>query len=896
MSEKQKEAKEDYEETKKAYDEARKMSPEWQEKKMRQYLDRFSNRLKGLNEKQRKEVVSKSLKTIIEKGGLKYDEFKTYIAEAIGLKDLTPEEIRRMEELTNKINGIDGAIQKFLNDPTKENLKAVEDARREAMLAGQELKNMTFRPSNWSGFLNSTITGSLLTPITSIMNVIQNIVTQATVRFPTALYRQAGESTVFTLSLIGNKLFGSKIIYPTKNIILAQKGYYGKGQLGINRAWFNFYKGTQERDYFGKTSYASAIDPREAVKDIKLWKAGEKYFTKEEIAERFGRATIGWQADFILRTMSFGDKPFRWAAEGAEAIQIATTELKLTTNKEIDAFMLAPKEYTIKVLKQRGVPSAEAEAIGAEYETRILRSGSRATYEQENILSYLSKSIDKQLLSAQKSDTYGIKFLKGLGSVVKTAQFPFVKIPANIYWQYYKVANPIVSFGQALFHSGEAAYYAKKGDAAGYRRATEDFKDNMALFAYGLSIRTAVAGLAASNLVRPPDEDEVGPRERSGTALYGRPDRIDVGTLMGGEPYFIDLKWFGPLGTSISVEAALYRKRKQEELKGKQREQTIASDITDRLGEGAAKALDNLIMNQATDIINAIRNGDADANYFVSKNLGTINNMFTGSTLTAISKAQLPYEPRLKADGLMQEISNNMKYRNILYRFAAGMPPQQVSIWGEKIKRDNSFWGVTERLLGFAPQDANQFGLLLYNDFLRTKDPRFFPMPEDNRFTVNGEDVELTKEQQAALQTYVGKARKALVSAFVYDSTQEFKYTDKDNKTHKEVFSKLPDEEKVKALQKIYEYGKQIGITQFKTEFPAFADAKVTGKEMAINIKNNVWNMLLKLKMRQEVQAKGGKAPDLTKEEQEFLDEMKASENYQPPTTSQNNEDEDSED
>ena len=854
------------EETRKKYDEAKKQSPEWKEKKSAQFLDRLRKRLQGLSERERNEIVQRSLKQITEAGGLKYDDFRKIVAESMGYRDLTPAEVKEVESLTETINSVDGAEDALVNNPTEANLKALDKARQDAMLAGLKLYNKTHRPADIPRTFGSLITGSLLGVVTLGKNIIQNVVMQTTMRLPKALIIQPTEAAVVWL---GNKMAGSKVFSPSTNIFLAQKGSSQGALRGIKRGWFNFYKGTQERDYFGKVSYQSTLAPREAVKDLKMYFSGEKPLTKTELFERSIRATLGWQPDFILRSMGFGDRPFRWAAEGAAAIQIAKLELKLTADNEVNAFMYAPKKYAYKALVEQGVPKEEAMLRAAEIEDRIIDAGSKAVLEQENALSRVSKWMD-QGLSTKKDDPLAKRIGFGALSILKTTTFPFVKIPANVYWQMFKVANPEVALLQSIYHGTKSFAEAKKGNKAEAKRDLETMKDNLATAVLGYGAMVAISSLVANGYVRPENDEETKAREREGEKPYEKGNQLNWGRMTGGEDFWIDLSWFGPIGTTMAVQAKIQEQNRRKKLKGEEVSNSWAEGLVDRLSVSQMEALTNLVYDQASRTIGAIKGGAKPLQVWTVNTMNTGMNLFTGATYVQMSKATLPLVPRLKAEGIMEEFKNNQKQRNILYRMYSGMPPSKVSIWGDPIKQDTSFWGVVNNMLGFQETDAHQFGAILYYDAQRTGDTRFFPTPVTDKITVDGVEVKLTQDQKDELAIYVGQARKTMVGSFVYDMAYPYTVPVKGNAGEKLSYNdpKMTDKDKLHTLEMIYELGKRSGFAKFQQMHKEFAPAVLTPDEAAEKMKRETYDFPFKMKLESTLKEKGQAIPIPTKEEE----------------------------
>jgi len=838
LSDKEKAAKEEYERVKKLYDEEKKKSPEWQDKKAKQFVDKFRERMKGLDDKQKEEVVRKSIKKLAETGALREDEFKKIVAEVIGFKDLSDAQVKQIEDLTRTINSLSDVEDAMVANPNEQTIAAYKKAKEDAIQAGLDLYNIIHKKSDITGTIKSWITGSLLSVPTLIKNIAQNVIMQGFIRFPREVVKQMGELGIYGTTYIGNKLLGTKMYEPTSNIFKAQKGYFKGYKEGLKRGWFNFKRGTQEQDYFGKTSYQSTLAPRQASRDLKMWRSGEKFLTKTEVVDRWLRANIfARQADFILRGMGFGDRPQRFAAERAKALQIASSELKLVDDASVIAFMESPQKMAYKTLIDAGVNKAEALSRSIEIEERIKQEGSKAVLDEENLLSMASTYIEKGLMP-KKDAGVGMKSIQRGASIAKTLTFPFVKIPANVYWQMFKLFNPEVSIGQSLWHAREAYSYAKKGENAKARQSMEKSKDSMAMAALGYGISLAATTLISQGYIRSNPSSEDKAKVRAGEKLFGKGNQIDMGTLMGGSPYWVDLAWLGPIGAELDIKQRLHEDKIKAQLKGEK----PASDFGEwwnGLEYSGAAALNQLVFDQGARTINAIRDGQNAGKVYLVNTINTFENMFTGATYVAISKAMLPEEPRLKGDSVIEELKNNAQQRNILYRLATSRPPSRISMWGDPIKKDTSLAGVMGNILGFEAEAPVQFGAVIYDDYKKTLDARFFPPIEDNKLTVDGKDVEITQAQKDELETLIGKYRKALVSPFISDcatTTFGVPVIEKDEEGNEIVKSKylkyseieeplVKDwaEQRILALNKLYSEGKKAGMDKFLEKHPEYS-------------------------------------------------------------------------
>lgn len=809
------------ENAKKLYDQARKQSPEYIKKKAEQFLEQFKERIEGVSEEKKAEMVRRAIKKIIDSGGLEREEFKQIVADVMGFKKLTDEQAAEIEDLNEKINSVSDLEDAMIENPTPENIAAYEAARIEGMDAAMRIFNMTHKEADIAGTLKSLVSGGLLGIPTLIMNVGQNVITNTTIRLPKAVIKQMGDLGIYGVSALMNQFRNTKVFFSPSDLIKAQEGYFKMGKKGLQLGAVNFMKGTQMRDYLSETSYQSTLAPKKAMEDLKLWRAGEKYLTKAEVIDKLIKSSIiSKQANFILKGMGFGDLPFRWAAEGATAIQIATKELKLLDPNEIEAFMLSPQKYANKVFIKNGESADVAAQKSEEIKERILNEGKKAVFEEDNLLTMINSGLEN-LLKTKGESGFTSKVLKPIGSVFKTTQYPFLKIPSNIAWQYFKIMNPELSFSYGAGQLAIAAYYSKKGNVKEARAYYERGKDSFATGILGLGVAVAASSLISAGLVRSSNDEDNKIRETTGERAYGKQNQLNFGKLIGSGDYYIDLKWFGALGSMLNTKAKISEAQLQKKLKV---DNTPSNEFVDNLGYSSTSAMNGLVFDQGAKIVDAIKKGNAGASWLASQ-ANTLESMIFGATFTAISKAALPEEVRSKGDGVIDEINNNMKARNIFYRWAAGYPPSRISIWGEPIKKDNSVGGMLGTMFGFQKGSSDLFGAILYDDMKRTGDARFFPMPEDNKITVNEKEVEITQKEKDELDTYVGQYRKALVSSFVYDmgqiDDQDLKFPifgqkEGGNKSlMKKKYSELNDEQKIEALDLIYKRAKEAGLNQF---------------------------------------------------------------------------------
>lgn len=808
-----------------AYQEARKTSEEFVEKKAKQYLDRLGKRLKGMSADQKNQLIRSSIKKISETGGLEYEDFKKIVAETLGVKELTEAQKQRIEELTEKTNIPDDLEQEFLNNPTRENIDNYKKSKANSLQAEKELFEMTSDKADITGTVRSIMTLNLLGASTLVKNYGQNVIYQATVRFPSFAAIKIADAAIYGTSVLANKVLGTKVIKPGVSFTKAQQGYMKEYREGIIRGYDQMIKGVEEKDYFAKTQYASNLNPRKAVKDLLAARRGEIFLTKGQKIDKFIQATAGWQPYAIARGMMFGDKPPRYAAQGAEAMQIGHVELNISDPIQLEAFMTAPEKYAYNHLLKVGKTREEAAKIAEGIKNRIIEAGSRATFQNENMINDLIKKIDEWGTVGEK-DPMAAKMLKPAVSLLKATQLPFVKTPANVIWAYIKVANPEATLLKSFTEFGLAKKALAKGDVVNYKRYQAASKESFGFAITGFAISAAVMAMIDKDMIKPRysrEKDKA--KESAGEAFFGKDNVFNIGKLLGVDDIWVDLSWFGPVGSIMDQKARIAEDHKEMILKGEEVPTGYISGLLENMDASLTASLNTLLLDQGAKLIDGIRKGG-------SLGAGVAENIFTsisglnpigGGTLASLSKALLPEKTTTKADNMVDQLINNQKQRNIFVAWAAGYPPSKVSIWGEPIKNDRSIGGIMANMLGVESGNEDKFGAILYADQQRTADNRFFPPLEDNKIKVNGKDVELTVEQKNALDTYIGQSRKALVAPFIYD--QLYRTLDEGARPVEKRYSELNDEEKISALEFFYNKGKEAGFSKFKENYPQFQDA-----------------------------------------------------------------------
>jgi len=808
-------------EVKKAYDEAKKKSPEFLDKKAKKYLDRLRKRLSGLDNSQKEAIIRRSIKQIIDSGGLQYDEFKDIVSDVLGIKKLTDAEIKKLESLTEQVNAVDQLEIDYLSNPTKESRDKFVKAKEKSLEADKEIFEMTHNEADIMGTVKSVLTFNLLSGISVVKNFAQNAIYQGLVRLPISIVDNTLNYGKYYASVGFNRAFGTKIFTPNVSILDAQKGYFKEYNEGLIRGYKQMIKGVDEKDYFQSTQYDSNLNPVKSKNYLKAYFKGDLYLTKKQLIDKGIQATMGWQPYAVSRLMIYGDKPPRYAAQGAAAIQIGIKELGLKDPMKLEAFLASPEKYAYMHFREKGFDEAKSGESAKSISKRIVDAGAKATFQNENMLNdFLSKA--DEWARFEKDDKFLQKLTKGAVSLAKTTQLPFIKTPANIAWAYIKMANPALSITKSAYEWGVAKKALSKGNVIEYREYANKAQESFAMAAVGASFSLAAMALFDKGLIRVKKDDEDKLRETEGERFFGKDNEIDLGTLLGGDEFWVDLTWFSAVGTIINTKARIMQKKKE---KGESTEEDILGDILPTLQYSAIESMNSLVFDNGAKIIDAFKKGGNKLDNFTVSLFNTFSNGLTGATLPAISKAMLPEKANLKADNVLDQIINNQKERNIFVRWAAGNPPTKISMWGERTKNDGSISGVMGNMFGFQKGTGDKFGAILYKDEQRSGKSGFFPPVEDYNITVNGKNVKITTKEKEDLDTFIGQARKSLVSAFVYEMSSPVAFGGKK-------YSQIEnDDEKILALKSIYENAQKAGMAKFKDKYIQYKEAELTRQQ-----------------------------------------------------------------
>lgn len=810
----------EYQERLSKIDKYKKTPEELPQDKKEKILAKFRNKLKGLSEKEKEEVIRKSFKKLVENGALEYDDFKKIIAETIGLGEMTAEETAIIQQLVKDINDVEELVNAIRQEGARnlDNLKKYRDAKIKAEKSATKLGQLVYNKPNIVNRLLSVMQLNTLGIPSLVNNPIFNIANQAVVRFPIGLQLTILDQILYNASKVTNRIFGTGLLLPQNNVALSQKEFTKKLWQGSKQSTEQLFTGLTNKDYFQKEVYSSQIHPFTSAKELWDYAFKGKKLTPAQVADKSIQATVGLPAEIVARVLNIGDKPQRYAAEGAQAAVFAKN-LGIKNVVDYEYFLEFPKEEAYRVYKQQGLSDEVAMKKAEELQSSIIKQGEESVFQQDNLL---NDAINNAFKAPEK---YGA-VPGAIAETIKKFNLPFLKIPLNAFWSYFNIVNPEVAFLQSATYAVKAIKTKSASDIQQAKKWAAHGTTGIALMAIG-------ASLAKEGIINADNEDETTKKERMGEQQYEQQKSINITKLKaylnGQDPskvengLNIDLKWLGVIGNVLNIQAA-----KLEEMTPEQKEKGMSymEDLLNTMTLSGNELIDNGVFSNASGLLTAIKKGGGFADqYFLNLiNMGT--NIVQPAMFAQISRAQLPYYSQQKADTFFGQVENSMLSRSGLLRTLTGKyPPSKVSIWGDRMDRSGN---ILMKLFSVSKSKKDNFAQPIYEDYRRTNNTKFFPpsvKPEINKQKLN-------TEQARQLEILIGQARKSLIAPYIHDGAILEGYD--------EVYSKLSDEDKIKALEIIYEQGFNMGKEEFIRLYPQFGEPEPTEDDILKKTENEI--------------------------------------------------------
>lgn len=771
------------------------------ELKRQRAIEKFRNKLKGLSEEQKDKLIRKSLRKLVADGALEFDDFKKMLADIIGMGEMSPEEIAAFEQTVKDMNAAADVADEIANAETltPEMMQRYNEARVKAEKAAIAYGDLVYNKPDITKRLLSYLQLAPLGIKALVTNPFYNVWQHVAVRIPTAVVGNVVDTILYRASQVGNSIWGTDVLYPKndpRNIAEVQKQFFKGGFFGTKKAMSQVVTGLTDKDYIQKDMYNSRNKPLVAIRDIFNQLTKKKLMTNKQIFDKMLQGTLGITMEGVARLLNVGDKPMRYAAERAEAARFAK-ELGLK-DLELDFFMELPREIAFREYKKRGMTDEAAGEKADEIVDGIIKSGEKSVFQGDNIL---ANAIDAAFEKA------GI-----VGRFLRVLNMPYVKTPLNSLWSLYNLVNPYLALAQVTFYGGRAV--ANKS-----RKDYEESKYWLGHAVSGFALHALMGTLVQYGIFSPPDEDDESKREREGRKTYNPNGTVNVTKLWafftGQDPnavkngIVVDMNYWGVVGT---MGAMITKKNQEMTEEQRQKGMTFMEDQMANFNIAAKHFIDKGVFQQTSVAIDAFQNKGAALDQWLMGMINMGTNVIQPAMFAQISRAQLPYYSRQKADDFKGQVKNSMLSRSSLLRDLTGeMPPSKIGVWGDTMSKGGSeFWDVMGRLFGITRENDDNFAQPIYEDYMKYNDPLFFPpalKPE-----LDGK--KLTAQQYDDLQIFVGQQRKELAKPYVNNGAT-IPFINKK-------YSELSKEQKLKALEYIYEVGKENGIVLFTQKYKDF--------------------------------------------------------------------------
>jgi hypothetical protein len=453
-----------------------------------------------------------------------------------------------------------------------------------------------------------------------------------------------------------------------------------------------------------------------------------------------------------------------------------------------------PREEAYRHYKEKGLSDKEAAEKADYVKESIIQEGKRSTFQQDNLF---TDGINRLFGGKTKSES-------GLASLAKISLIsPYIKIPSNAFWSFFNVAHPVIAVAQSTGHLVNSVRLRSNGDNVKADMQVREARYWAGHAAVGIALQMVLIPLIKSGTITAGADDDDTKKEREGERTYEQQGTIEIGGVK------VPLKFLGHVGMLANSMAKDYEQMTPEQQENRD---LLMQNLFEFWDKDDLKELQNGIFSNSAGLLGALGEGDGNADRFLLNQINMYANLVQPAALAQISRAQMPYYTTRKADDFAKELDISMQERSSLYRKLSGKyPPTKINIWGEPMKKDDSFWF---RMLGFTKKNKDIFAQPIYEDAKRYNDPNFFPPAVSDKFTLGGKVIELNTDQQRDLEVFIGKARRLVAEPFINGAStiRGEKYTEMTGDNAKEI--------KLAALKQIYSGGRTLGLMNFLNKYP----------------------------------------------------------------------------
>lgn len=690
-------------------------------------------------------------------GALSQEDFNKIYAEKLGIKELSKEEVARLQELSDKIQEADAFAEETEGNFTKANIEkhiALQKEKQKALNEVSDIMSAKAPKDVWDT-LSVILQGNLLSPISIVTNVYSN--------FNLMPLRYLSRLSAQGLDMLYSKATGK----PRKiDVMAAAKGYNLGYLAGSKQGWQEFKEGSNVAEI-------NKADIQRGLKPLKSFMEGIDPKKAQTINERISNlmeGTFGFPAEGMFRALTLGDRPFQIGAEYAKAFEIA--KLKGLEGEALDKFIMFPDAESAELIK---------------------KAGEDATFKQSGgIGDFASRGIISGLKWISKQPVVG-----GPAKFFLKTQVPYVKTPINIIMETMDYALPQITFLKALYFGG-------------YK------KDRVKAFEYlgkavvGTIIQGVAAELFKNGLLTGDPEKEK--KERSLQHSAFPPNGFNISAYLRGGDYapqktdtWIGYDKMGVTGVIFSMVANAENHKVREGKTFTDRMDEVLYDTFSSMPNAASTALEMSFLQGANTFLDAVKSGEWDS--WISNTMNAVTAVPIPNTISSFNRAGRTNLPELRDQDLYTRLGNVMKAKV----FMAGDLPSKVDLWGNKIKQ------TPETTSPWLPQSvapyfyhlfdvtknreisADEISFEIYKLWRNSNSAEAIPAIPTQAISWEGEKFKLNAKLYEQYQIEVGKARALLVRSFI--DTEEYR--------------NLSDFEKIDYLNDLYEEGFEAGKEAF---------------------------------------------------------------------------------
>ena len=792
-------------------------TPEYEEATAKKYLEEMAKKVGTMTKDQKDRFVKKALQKMAKYGYLGRDEFKDLITESIGLK-ITPEVEAEMKTLVEKMNKAEEASNALIGkgkDATEADIAEYDKQINESAQAALDMSRITGEGATMGEVLRASAVAGLFHPEVWLANVPYNLAAQSAKRFPVRIIRTF-------IEFLGQS---QGILSKAESTKLASSKYFKTLFKEYGKFWDNIVNTNASLESFEDKAYKGLIDSPGARKQLKAFKEGRLYLTKSQQITRYARGYFpGAQAEAIMRIMGSFDIPHRRAAEAAEAARIAFEELGIFDDTQYQIFVRNPEKYAFKVFSESGeYTQKEASQKAAYIRERIVNMGKEAVYQQDNLLKGLMQGAERAI-KVKDDDPTGVKGLKVAGGILKTSTVPVLTAPSNIAWEQIKMTNPVIPFLQAIWHRTNAATYKKQGKVYEYQKERNAALQSTAFLVYAVAVQQGVSWLASQGVIQPQNiktGEAEEKREFSGENYYGNAGTTDIGELMNfGFSFKIPNK-ISPILIAAETQVRMAQMKAKDQREKLNYEE--ADWVTRQMQETALStslAFRSLLYNQTARVMSSLVSKEPWKD-FTGEVAGMGVTALTGSIPAWLSAKTDEYKYDTRDDNALAEIGKIAKAKLSILRFIPEIVggnkeewlPYKLDLWGNPLKVDNSLEAVVLSFFGNPTgKKADDFKPLFPEVSLlalQTNDESAYPLWPSRNIKVDGKSYKLSVKEHRDLVEFTQLSRQKLTEHLIKNGSY---YNNKK-------WDDMNDDEKIKALNKIYSMGSFIGMERFRQKY-----------------------------------------------------------------------------